>query len=98
VGSKQSTDGVSEVNLPDLATACGPAKAPPDAFQTPIARLPVLQGEGSHATGRAPTLVGELGLEALVPGRADTAVDLRGASALALGETARAFGRTCDHP
>jgi hypothetical protein len=35
------------------------------------------------------TLVGELGLEALVPGRVDTAVDLRGASALALAETPR---------
>jgi HEAT repeat protein len=105
----------------------------------------VLRGEGSHAVARAATLVGELGIDALVPdlaaafprffhglpradpgcaaktaivealrrlqhddvalyrrgaahvqmepvfgGRVDTAVDLRGASALALAETAGA--------
>jgi hypothetical protein len=83
----------------------------------------VLQGEGSQAAARAATLVGELGLDALVPDlvaafprffddlpRADPGCSAKTAivealrrlghddRALALGETARAFGRTCDHP
>ena len=107
--------------LEETLLALRRARETPQAEESHQELVRVLRGEGSHAVARAAAIVGELGIEALVPdlvealrhmehddrelyrrgaahvqlepvygGRVDTAVDLRGASALALAETAGA--------